>query len=277
MDLQADPMIANANRTYNNQFRYPLIRRGAFPQLFNFSTTKDWLSVVGLQARANELGAPVAPPDPAAESYISVRLHESMVENFGDAVEAGRTMRNLAYRRAMRDLNGEQYTKAEFADLLLCLVETGAPDEVRDAAGAIKKRPRDNDLVIPERNFASLMRDRFRIPVPQDEFAKVYRDLTHAIYDESIGPTLTHYQTTLSPQQYGKYLAGLPKDPVSYDEAIKILREGRVNYSAITFADSEPIEVRFRDGLCRLVRGGGVGGMVPHRRSDVRSALARSR
>lgn len=216
MDSRAAAMLDNANRSFNERFRNPLTRRGAFPQQLSFSTTSDWLNVVGLQARANEIGATTAPPDAAANTQLSVRVNESLVDNMNAAVMAGRTIRSLAYRRSVRDGAGMRYEPAEFNDYLLSLAEAAAPAEHRD-----------NSLVIPFDQFQSVMKDRNQLNVTQAE----YDTLTRALYDAK-----------LTQDQFDRYLVGLSRETVSYDQVMKFLADAKrgdvqVNYSAMTFAD----------------------------------------
>ena len=77
MDTRTGELIARSNAGFNEQFRTPLVRRGAFPQRLEFSTTRDSLNVVGLQARSGELAANTPPPAAANDAAISIRLHES--------------------------------------------------------------------------------------------------------------------------------------------------------------------------------------------------------
>ena len=171
MDSRAAGMLDNANHSFNERFRNPLTRRGAFPQQLSFSTTSNWMDVVGLQARSNELGATVAPPNAAANTQLSVRVHESLIDNMNAAVMPGRTIRSLAYRRQVRDGAGMRYEPAEFNDYLLSLGEAAAPAEHRD-----------NSLVIPLDQFQSVMKDRNQLTVTQAD----YDALSHALYNATL-------------------------------------------------------------------------------------------
>jgi hypothetical protein len=231
MNSRTADLLANANRSFDERFRDPLTRLGAYPQFLRFSTTSDWLSVVGLQARANELGASTPPPEAAANAQLSIRLHETLVDNFAAALAPGRTARSLAYRHMMRDLLGEPYQRGEFDDFVLCLAETGAPLDHRDQL-----------LVVKYDQFKSLMKDRFAVDVTEAEFQALTRAM-HA--------------GTLSQQQFDKYLAGLTKEPPKYDDVVRLLGDFKrgdvqVNYSGMTFADLDPISAKFEGGKFRL-------------------------
>jgi hypothetical protein len=231
MDDRAAKNLTNLNRSYNNKFRNPLSRKGAYPQQLSYSTTKDWLSIVGLEAAPDELGATSPPPEQAADAQLSIRFHESLVDNGGGAMAPGKTVRSLAFRRAERNMLQEKYQPAEFADFLLCLIESGAP-----------AAQRDSDLAIPFDQFQSMMKDRFNLEVTNADFDK----LTAALRDGS-----------LTEEQYTRYLAELPKTHVSFDDVKRMLNDAKhgdlaANYSAMTFADQDPISVRFHDNQFQL-------------------------
>lgn len=232
MDSRAAAMLDNANHSFNERFRNPLTRRGAFPQELSFSTTTDWLNVVGLQARSQELGATVPPPDAADKTQLSIRVHESLVDNMNAAVMPGRTIRSLAYRRSVRDGAGMRYEPAEFNDYLLCLAESAAP-----------ANHRDNSLVIPLDQFQSVMKDRYQLNVTQAE----YDELTKALYNAN-----------LTQAQFDRYLAGLSRETITYEQVKKFLADAKrgdvqINYAAMTFADERPMEIQFKDNTAHLV------------------------
>jgi hypothetical protein len=232
MDSRASGLLDNANRSFNERFRNPLTRRGAFPQQLSFSTTRDWLNVVGLQARSQELGATVPPPEAADKTQLSIRVHESLVDNMNAAVMPGRTIRSLAYRRSVRDGAGMRYEPAEFNDYLLCLAEAAAP-----------ANHRDESLVIPLDQFQSVMKDRYQLNVTQAE----YDELTKALYNAN-----------LTQVQFDRYLAGLSRETISYEQVKKFLADAKrgdvqINYSAMTFADERPMEIQFADNTAHLV------------------------
>jgi hypothetical protein len=226
MNEKTADLLVNANRSFDERFRDPLNRIGAYPQMLKFSTTADWLSVIGLQARDNELGANTPAPKSADGAELSIRLHESLIENFAAAIAPGRTARSVQYRRTMHDAMGEPYAPAEFADFVLCLAESGAPADVRDPL-----------LVVKFDQFQSLMKDRFNLQVTEAD----YLALTKAVHDG-----------TLTEAQFKKYLAGLSRDPISYADTKAIPQNAQINYSGMTFADSQPVSIKFAGNEVQL-------------------------
>ena len=92
MDSRAAGVLTDADRSFQQKFRNPLLRRGETPRQLQFRTTDDRLYVTALQANAYQLGAPDAPPDLEGPFDLAVRLHESMVANFSEASIGGREL-----------------------------------------------------------------------------------------------------------------------------------------------------------------------------------------
>ena len=92
IDQRAADSIDRANRAYIDKFYRPFTERKLFPQMLRFSTTERALSVVGLQAGGGKLGAPGDPPPTVEGADMSLRIHESTVNNLTFDALAGRTV-----------------------------------------------------------------------------------------------------------------------------------------------------------------------------------------
>ncbi len=92
VDEQAAEQLADPNEKYLTKFRNPLLRREAFPELFDIHTDADFVSVKLLQAAEDQLAAPVPPGPPPADADMAVRLHESVINNFAAAFLGGKTL-----------------------------------------------------------------------------------------------------------------------------------------------------------------------------------------
>jgi hypothetical protein len=92
LDIEADETLSKANADYQQRFRWPLVRTGAFPRLLQFSTTSDYLHVKATESADLRLGAPTAPPDLSGTPEMAVRMHESLVNNFTSGLLSGRTL-----------------------------------------------------------------------------------------------------------------------------------------------------------------------------------------
>jgi hypothetical protein len=112
MDQRVEEVLADARKSYQENFRRPLLRRGEFPQLMQFSTRGGTLRVAWRQASAAQLAASSPPPQIPATRDLAVRAHESMVSNFSRAMIGGVM---LTDRKLVEIL--EQY-KAEVPDAL---------------------------------------------------------------------------------------------------------------------------------------------------------------
>ena len=92
IDQDADERLADANSRYQLEFRFPLLRRDAFPSVFDVSTTDQQVQLTLLEAAADQLGAPAAPAPAPAGSDMAVRAHESLINNFAAVFLGGVTL-----------------------------------------------------------------------------------------------------------------------------------------------------------------------------------------
>ena len=106
IDQQADEALERANRTYMDKYYRPFTERKLFPQDLHFSTTEQALCLVALQAGGAKLGAPGAPPPVVAEAEMSLRLHESAINNLAFDALAGRTVYEEKVQAAVTDALG---------------------------------------------------------------------------------------------------------------------------------------------------------------------------
>lgn len=106
-ESQSAPELARANREYHNRFRTPLIRRGAFPQILDFTTTADSIRITGLHAERSRIGAPTPAPRLDSRHDLAVRVHESMVGNAGETGIGGRKLTDERLAEIMKEATGE--------------------------------------------------------------------------------------------------------------------------------------------------------------------------
>jgi hypothetical protein len=91
---------------YRNRFLRPLMDRGAFPPRLTFLTTRTYLQLSQVQATPYQIGPGTAPPEaPAAD--LTVRVHESLVENYAAAMLSGETIDENQSNRSLAELRGE--------------------------------------------------------------------------------------------------------------------------------------------------------------------------
>jgi hypothetical protein len=107
IDQQAAETIDRANKAYVDKFYRPFTERKLFPQELRFSTTEQAISLVGLQAGGGKLGAPGAPPSGVKEAEVSLRIHESMINNLAFDALAGRTVYEEKVQAAVTETFGK--------------------------------------------------------------------------------------------------------------------------------------------------------------------------
>jgi hypothetical protein len=105
IDRQADETLDKANQTYVEKFRRPFTERNLFPQTLAFSTTEKSLFVVALQA-GGKLAAPGAPPPVVDGADMTLRIHESAVNNLAFDALAGRIAHEEKLQATVTDLLG---------------------------------------------------------------------------------------------------------------------------------------------------------------------------
>jgi hypothetical protein len=212
MDTRAADMLTNLNRNFNEKFRWPLMRRGAFPQELKFSTTSDWLSIVALQARPSELAAAAPAPEPTTDSQLSVRVHESVIENFVAATIAGQTVRDERFKRMVRNVGGKKLNQDDFKVLLRDISDT---TESYD-------------------DFSALLKDRLDTNISKPQF----NVLIQAARDKQV-----------TPEQVKMYLQGLAEDSLTAEGVNAMLGDlPEESQATLTFAEAQPVTVCFRDG-----------------------------
>jgi hypothetical protein len=106
VDSQADPSIQKANEQYEAKGRKPLDERRAFPRSLSFDTLASALEIHGAQASDSQLAAPSAPPELTRPADISVRIHESMVNNSAETVFTGMRLNDGMVQRTATELLG---------------------------------------------------------------------------------------------------------------------------------------------------------------------------
>ena len=107
IDAQAAESLEKANQKYNEKFHRPFTERKLFPQMLRFSTTERAFTVTGLQAGGGKVAAPGEPPPVTAEGAdMTLRLHESMINNLAFDALAGRTIYEEKVQATAVDLLG---------------------------------------------------------------------------------------------------------------------------------------------------------------------------
>jgi hypothetical protein len=104
---QVDPLIQNANEQFEAKLRQPLDERRAFSQAISFDTIATALEIHGTQAMESQLAAPSAPPELTHPAEVTLRVHESAVNNFAETIFTGMRLDDDMVQRAALALLGK--------------------------------------------------------------------------------------------------------------------------------------------------------------------------
>ena len=104
VDKRAEGMLAENNERYQTKLRKPLEDRKLFPELLQFSTSKDALHVQALEAGPVQLAAASAPPALPVACDLTVRVHESMINNAARSALGGMIVREERLRENVKEL-----------------------------------------------------------------------------------------------------------------------------------------------------------------------------
>ena len=86
--------------------RTPLDERRAFPRGLSFDTLAAALEIHGTQALESQLAAPSAPPLLTRPADLSIRIHESAINNLAETVLTGMRLSDDMVRRSLLELLG---------------------------------------------------------------------------------------------------------------------------------------------------------------------------
>ncbi len=119
MDRESQDRLQDANESFHERFRDPLVRRHEFPEFLRFRTTDRHVHIQSTQANSRQLGAWSPPPRMSGNPSAAVRIHQSWANNLANALLAGETLTEEEVREEVREMKGE------FPDVL-----QSDPDEV---------------------------------------------------------------------------------------------------------------------------------------------------
>ncbi len=106
VDAEADPLIQKSNEQFEAKARKPLDERRAFPRELSFDTLAAALDIHGTQALESQLAAPSAPPELAGPADVSLRIHESAINNMAETVLTGMRLSDDMVQRTLLELLG---------------------------------------------------------------------------------------------------------------------------------------------------------------------------
>lgn len=92
-DDEVDDEMQKARNRYEDEYRRPMERKGDVPDHIRFSSQRNKISFEVTQANRSELGASGAPPAAPEHHDVTMRLHESAVDNYTATLMGGATAR----------------------------------------------------------------------------------------------------------------------------------------------------------------------------------------
>jgi hypothetical protein len=105
VDSRAEETLAKAQRDFEEKFRRPLNEHKLFPDQLHFTTDKQALKVVSQQIGTSQLAAPSLPPA-AVDADMTLRIHESMINNFALDALGGMTVHEEKLQARVIDMLG---------------------------------------------------------------------------------------------------------------------------------------------------------------------------
>ena len=90
-DDEVSDRLAKTRERYESEYRRPLERTGNVPEHILFRSKSSGLAMEVVQASHSEIGAPDGPPDAADPHDVTMRLHQTAVDNYTAAVMGGAT------------------------------------------------------------------------------------------------------------------------------------------------------------------------------------------
>jgi len=116
MDGRATKLIADANERYTDKFRRPLIQRRLFPEVLRFASSKQALQVTAMQIAQGSLAAPGAPPQVNEPGDLSVRIHQSAINNLTGSALGGMTLDEKRFQQILTENLGAPKRPADEDD-----------------------------------------------------------------------------------------------------------------------------------------------------------------
>jgi hypothetical protein len=108
LNTEANAQLGRAHADFTNKLRNPLVRLAQWPRDLRISTTDSQFRLSALHDSPSRLGAPIAPPKVPENVALVVQVHESLVNNYGDGLLAGQTVKQQQLDRLSMDLFGRR-------------------------------------------------------------------------------------------------------------------------------------------------------------------------
>ncbi len=151
--------IGQASQDYEHKFRRPLQSRGWYPELLRMSTTHEELTVVGRKALRDQIAAFTDPPKADDDTILSVRVHETLVNNASEITLAGRTITQEFVEEQLKERDGElpeSLTSAPDQPPWSITFAKRKPVEINAKDGSFKLTIRGSQYTSGDRSFPAM-------------------------------------------------------------------------------------------------------------------------
>jgi len=183
--------IGQASQDYEHKFRRPLKARGWYPELLRMSTTNDELTVVGRKALRDQIAAFTDPPRADEDSILSVRVHETLINNASEITLAGRTITQEFVEEQLKERDGElpeSLTSAPDQPPWSITFAKRKPVEINSKDGSFKLTIRGSRYTSGDRSFPAMdIWVAYKIEAAADEI-RLVRDGDVQIYPPGFVP-----------------------------------------------------------------------------------------
>jgi len=88
---ELDEEVQKARTRYEDEYRKPLERRGEVPDYIRFTSSRNSINFEATQASKSQLGASSDPPAAPEKHDVTMRLHETAVDNYSASLLSGAT------------------------------------------------------------------------------------------------------------------------------------------------------------------------------------------
>lgn len=108
LDAEANAQLGRAHASFLGKLRNPLLRLGQWPREVQLSSSGEQFRLLALYDAGTRLAAPTAAPRPPQDAALVVQVHESLVNNYGDGLFAGKSLRQEDLDRLSMELFGRR-------------------------------------------------------------------------------------------------------------------------------------------------------------------------
>ncbi|MGB6045484.1 MAG: hypothetical protein WBF93_20190 [Pirellulales bacterium] len=106
LDGGVDIMLTDADTVFRDELRKPMLRYGAFPEVFDTASSDGYLQLVVKLAKSAQIGAPTAAPTLDKEHDLAFAVHSSFFENFAELALGGKTIVDTQWLNFMDIMTG---------------------------------------------------------------------------------------------------------------------------------------------------------------------------